>query len=788
MPRTSRRARLSDDSDNSDSSDGAETESPRFPDTGVRKRRSKESSAGPTEAAQLSAPRRRVYMRQKRAATPDRPVLPIHERKKAKVVSLAARGPDAARSEACCKKKCFRVIDDLEYLLTKRMEVLQMSRENRKAFAISLFQRDSRKFVFDGVEVCPRFLNTAFNFSNDTVCGIKQTPKSRSSAVVKAMPRLTVSPKAEIIVAFLRQLAETQGDRMPDKDEIHLTYRTVTQVYDVLKEDWAKWTIASNATVISFGYFLRVWGSSCPNIKVRAVHRFALCDTCENLKGSIEGCGVDVVAAQPFRDAQRNHYDFIKKERGAYRQNQAKAAQFPSDFCSIIIDGANQEAFSLPHFAMKTKAEVTGYSMKMGLVGLAEHVPGHVRELHLFTLAEDMETGANHVVEVLHRWLQRKKAKGKLPSTLLIQLDNCSRENKNKIFFGYVEMLVSLGVFEEVQVSFLPKGHTHEDIDQIFSCTARALRPVNAVTLDDLHCLIRTAYTPRPTVTHLSNVANMREALKKGSCLLPTEKLAFTQYRYFVFARRLENGSSLDPSSEWFLTTCSVKGKVTDNFAPLRGDNQKSNRNQGFLRHPPDLSAVPATETKALGISVKDEVTKRINALETRINDSDKVADLLSLRDEIYGPEPRLLPYAWPEDCVERKAERNMKQGQQNSEEEDSHSESDLDEQEAEYEVGTYVATRTSQSQDPFWVARIAGVQVGAGGLPCKLEVSWLQARLAKHPYNSKYVVCSKKGVVTEGVIPVQSVLVTFDELNRDGKLPVEVRKNIRSALADVEE
>ena len=58
---------------------------------------------------------------------------------------------------------------------------------------------------------------------------------------------------------------------------------------------------------------------------------------------------------------------------------------------------------------MSMKAETTGYSMKIGMVGLLEHMPGDIRELHLFTMSEDMETGANHVVEVMHRWLQRKQ-------------------------------------------------------------------------------------------------------------------------------------------------------------------------------------------------------------------------------------------------------------------------------------------------------------------------------------------------------------------------------------------
>ena len=77
---------------------------------------------------------------------------------------------------------------------------------------------------------------------------------------------------------------------------------------------------------------------------------------------------------------------------------------------------------------------------------------------------------------------------------LSIQLDGAS-ENWNKVALGFCNMLVSCGRFDEIQLcsefgtflvdstvltnayicSGLPVGHTHEDIDQIFSIISRAL-------------------------------------------------------------------------------------------------------------------------------------------------------------------------------------------------------------------------------------------------------------------------------------------------------------------------
>ncbi len=62
----------------------------------------------------------------------------------------------------------------------------------------------------------------------------------------------------------------------------------------------------------------------------------------------------------------------------------------------------------------------------------------------------------------------------KVPPIFFLQLDNTSSTNKNNIQIAFNAALVELGIFKEVWLSFLPVGHTHEDIDQMFSCIAHA--------------------------------------------------------------------------------------------------------------------------------------------------------------------------------------------------------------------------------------------------------------------------------------------------------------------------
>jgi hypothetical protein len=92
--------------------------------------------------------------------------------------------------------------------------------------------------------------------------------------------------------------------------------------------------------------------------------------------------------------------------------------------------------------------------------------------------------GSSLVCSVLLRVIQmiQEKRGGSLPPTLLIQADNCGRENKNQYAIAFCGWLVDQGFFQEVRLSFLLVGHTHSIIDQRFSIIHRKLK--NRAILD----------------------------------------------------------------------------------------------------------------------------------------------------------------------------------------------------------------------------------------------------------------------------------------------------------------
>ena len=56
---------------------------------------------------------------------------------------------------------------------------------------------------------------------------------------------------------------------------------------------------------------------------------------------------------------------------------------------------------------------------------------------------------------------------GKIPPILLLQLDNTNKTNKGRTLLAFLFLLVHYGVVSKVVLTFLPSGHTHEDIDQL---------------------------------------------------------------------------------------------------------------------------------------------------------------------------------------------------------------------------------------------------------------------------------------------------------------------------------
>jgi hypothetical protein len=224
----------------------------------------------------------------------------------------------------------------------------------------------------------------------------------------------------------------------------------------------------------SYSTFNRAWrkDESLSKLVCRAHLKFAKCDFCVRHRQLKDRKRTEEQRAKDNEDI-RLHLQHVKNEKSYYYSNRVRARQHPDKILSIIIDGADQSKHHLPHFHEDSHATSEAKKFKTHLFGALAHGHG----AWAFTVPDHEEQGHNVTIQVLFEVLRDiQEEYGVLPPILKLQLDNTTKQNKGQYLFGFLAMLVANGLFEEIEVNFLPVGHTHEDIDQFFSRIAVRLR------------------------------------------------------------------------------------------------------------------------------------------------------------------------------------------------------------------------------------------------------------------------------------------------------------------------
>lgn len=261
----------------------------------------------------------------------------------------------------CFKKlKCFRNCN-LSFPQRKISIFGCMSYENRRIVLNDLMGSDG-DFRIDGKMVFNIFLKKGIRFNPDLISSVRKRKKimGNSEFILQnnphSMNRERDSSQRNAIITCLECAAESSGDKIPDTGEKHLPYFRKRGVYNFFKEEY-KYLNPTTVQCSSKSYYYRTWKWYCKNIKVRRLGRFAKCTICEMLPSSIsEALGRrDYNTVSILRQKKLKHNEAISKKRREYTKKGDQARLQPNQFLSIIVDGAYQSAFGLPHFMIKTK-------------------------------------------------------------------------------------------------------------------------------------------------------------------------------------------------------------------------------------------------------------------------------------------------------------------------------------------------------------------------------------------------------------------------------------------------
>ena len=270
------------------------------------------------------------------------------------------------------------------------------------------------------------------------------------------------------------------------------------------------------SSIASLTWFLSVWNKEtntkgqlyCKLCRIRKWMPFAKCDTCTAHREKMAATCCSKEKAHLKAD-QRIHLERVKRERLSYVMRQRLAVLYPTQYLSLIIDGADTSDFMLPHLCARSHKSDQCTKVKMHVLGCIVHGV----DTYAYTCPPHIAQGHNITIQVLYCvLLDILRKTGSLPPVMFLQLDNTTKQNKGRFLMAFLAYLVLMGVVRRAYINFLPVGHTHEDIDQFFSRLSVYLRHNDAPDVPGLlHALTRcyTKYGKRPIAVPWTKVANI---------------------------------------------------------------------------------------------------------------------------------------------------------------------------------------------------------------------------------------------------------------------------------------
>ena len=737
----------------------------------------------------ISKPQKRGYNHVKRNQGQQRPLSTVA----AKRMCMYETASTFLGLEDCCKRECTNFIPTSK-LREVRKHLLdpannQKQRKDILATFVSQSQDGRSFFQVLGIPVCGSFMRELAGGISTGLCNsLLRTPKAPSGPTSEPLfvHQDGCNLKETFILSFLDTVKEEDGDRMPNENRTVLPQQTKREVFEAYRRS----ELGNGRSPASEAFFVRVWYSRRPNLACRTYSKFTVCDICAAHREQMEAA-TTYIQKQEIRLHKTQHYEFIKDARALYYQIRDHSVAHPQDTMSLIIDGAAQDKFAIPFFIERTKSSSSGVPLMSGIVGVLNHgarkQPGGA---YVFTVPPNQESGSNVFVSCIHWTLHHEQRRLKqlglpLPEKLHVQVDNCSRENKNRFSHGYVEVLVAHGVFKQATIDYLPKGHTHEDIDQLFRVLGNRIKIAKRVnTVDKLRSLFTETYNPRPVVQGLKTTTNMKALL--GPHLLPDSRTrGFTTYHHFLIERN-EIGQVGVRVKEW-------AHKLDEPYQTLRRDGSHG----GFLQSTAeiDFEQIPSMPRVPLKKTEANSFLLLLKNVESRISNPFDLSALRSWAQELQEEGSDPCDWVFGEDCPEMTGRFSLNESGDDSCSDADEEYTDLEHEpltDLAYQDGDFVAVRPETLEDgKFWLGCVQDTQRSHGdtGPIILLRLQWYVPREGGQiNVDVKRWIPFGDDELAYGEAHVDSVLVRIPTLTKKMQLRVEDRKKISAMIGQIED
>ena len=205
----------------------------------------------------------------------------------------------------------------------------------------------------------------------------------------------------------------------------------------------------------------------------RARHQHTLCTTCVKHKMLLKEMSRNCAARLRQRQLYDRHLKSQYMDRRVYWNARAVSRRHEGKI-TMILDGMDQAKFAWPRSAFLSAHQFDKFHRPRLHITTAL-VHGH--GIFTFVSHADIKKSGSTTCEQLAIVFSKLAQSGvHLRETdLHLQLDNASGSNKNNTVLKWAASQVMSGNIRSVHVCFLRCGHTHEDIDALFSQLAAFL-------------------------------------------------------------------------------------------------------------------------------------------------------------------------------------------------------------------------------------------------------------------------------------------------------------------------
>jgi hypothetical protein len=290
--------------------------------------------------------------------------------------------------------------------------------------------------------------------------------------------------RLELIKWFLFILAQF-CDFMPNSNTKYLpTYFTQQMMHSMASNH----ILSTCGVDISESRFRSFWKENYKDIKIPKNFKMGRCDYCLELKRK-KSKGASYAEINQYMEEHNKLHSSMREYCNNLRE---KATIKPFKYMFLQYDG--KQASRLPHIIPLPKDTQTLPRIKLNVYGVSNFSENCTQ---FYTFFPHWETGSNVSCSILYDHILRsfQKMKHKRPSTLILQVDNCAKEGKNKTVFAFAAHLIHFGWFKKIKIVSLIQGHTHDLIDQEFSVWSTGERKKCIESLYHLGDFIKTSFS-----------------------------------------------------------------------------------------------------------------------------------------------------------------------------------------------------------------------------------------------------------------------------------------------------